>query len=83
MQRLLDCCDQYALEHHVVYNGGKSVCMLFHRKGYKSPIADLYLANSNLLYVNSHIYLGVILEERNCDKDITQQLKRLHTCTLS
>ncbi len=57
--------------------------MLFHRKGYKSPIADLYLANSNLLYVNSHIYLGVILEERNCDKDITQQLKRLHTCTLS
>ncbi len=54
MQRLLDCCDQYALEHDLLYNGSKSVCMLFRPKGYKSPVADLYLANGNLQYVNSH-----------------------------
>ncbi len=66
MQRLLDCCDQYALEHDLVYNGSKSVCMLlrprFRPKGHKCPVADFYLSNGNLQYVNSHKYLGIILE---------------------
>ena len=78
MQQLLDCCDQYALEHDLVYNGSKSVCMLFRPKGHNCPVADLYLSNGNLQYVNSHKYLGVILEDGNCDKDITRQLKRFH-----
>ena len=34
MQRLLDCCDQYALEHDLLYNLSKSVCMLFLPKGH-------------------------------------------------
>ncbi len=53
--------------------------MVFHSKGCKSPVADLYLPHSNLLYLlNSNKYLGVILEDGNCDKDVTQQLKRFH-----
>ncbi len=52
--------------------------MLFRHKGYKCPVADLYLSNANLQYVNSQKYLGVILEDGNCDKDVTRQLKRFH-----
>ncbi len=57
MQALLQICAEYATEHDLVYNGAKSVCILFRPKGFRSPVADLFLAGNRLLYVNSHRYL--------------------------
>ncbi len=78
MPTLLQLCEEYATEHDLVYNGAKSVCILFRAKGFRSPVADLILAGNRLLYVNSHSYLGVMIEVGKCELDIKRQLMKFY-----
>ncbi len=73
-----DCCDQYALGLDLVYNGSKSVCILFHPKDINVMLLTFIYLTVICMYANSHKYLGIILEDGNCDKDVTRQLKRFH-----
>ncbi len=78
MQTLLQICEECATEHDIIYNGAKSVCILFGPKGFRSPVAYLFLAGNRLLYVNSHSYLGVMIEVGKCEVDIKRQLMKFY-----
>jgi hypothetical protein len=67
MQRLLQCCDEYAIEHDLLFNGAKSVCMLFKPRNLKLHVLpDLVLNGKTLLYAEhlccmlSTIYIWVL-----------------------
>ena len=77
-QTLLQICEEYATEHDIVYNGAKSVCILFRPKGFRSPVADLFLAGNRILCVHSHRYLGVMIEVGKCELDIKRQLMKFY-----
>ncbi len=47
---------------------------LFQPKGFRSPVADLFLAGNRFLDVKSHRYLRVLLEVGKCELDIKRQL---------
>ncbi len=62
----------------LVYNGTKSVYLLFPPKNYKSPETDLLLSGKQLQYVPSHKYLCVIIEDGNCEADVKRQLMKFY-----
>ena len=55
MQRLLDICQRFGLEHNLSFNPEKSECIIF---GSKYSNLDLYLNNKLIPIVNEVTYLG-------------------------
>ena len=65
LQKLIRICEQYAIEHDIIYNVKKSVCMLVKSKKVqflKNP--TIMLCGAEMTYVDSYSYLGCIL---SCD----------------
>ena len=80
MQRLLRICEEYAVEHDILYNPQKTVCMLVRPKGLSDLRSmDLTVNGRNLRYVAQHKYLGVILSHDRSDVfDIKRQMRSLY-----
>ena len=70
LQILIDECTRYAIQHDIVYNTKKSVCMLVKSKKFDLRMRPcIKLDNNRLQYVTSYKYLGCLLTETLCDND--------------
>jgi len=72
MQQLLHICNQYAADHHLLYNGLKSFSMCFKPKTIKFNQPEFYLENRIIPSVTQCKYLGIMIDVKNCDIDMRQ-----------
>ena len=70
MQQLLSFCDIYAKEHDLLYNGGKSYSLCFKLKCSTFNIPTFTLNQLNIPNVNQSKYLGIVINETNCNPDL-------------
>lgn len=79
LQKLLDICVNYAIEHNITFNTKKSVAMYIKPKNiYLSNIPKVYMDGNCVEYKHKHKYLGVIVSsDRSCDFDIKRQTRNL------
>ena len=76
LQKLLDICSIYAIEHNIIYNTTKTLCMVIQSSKFKLlNIPSLYINNVKLQYVDSYKYLGMYIHVHNDDLDILRQLR--------
>ena len=76
LQSILNICEKYASDNDIVFNGKKSVCIVFKPDIYKLKSPDIVLDGAKLEYVENAKYLGVILNEK-CQDDNDIQLWHL------
>jgi hypothetical protein len=69
LQRLLDICHRFGIEHDVKYNLLKSVCIVFKPSRFKLKCPPVYLGDEIMNYQESVKYLGVLLTDNLCDND--------------
>ena len=62
MQQLLHICNQYAADHHLLYNGLKSFSMCFKPKTIKFNQPEFYLENRIIPSVTQCKYLGIMID---------------------
>ena len=81
LQRLLDCCHDFAIKNELVYNESKTKCMVFKPKCMSNLYVPCFYLNSvELLVTEKQKYLGVIItcdQEDNCD--IKRQIKSVYS----
>ena len=75
IQKLIKICEEYALDHDIVYNSKKSMCMLVHSKRVKfTEIPVITLCGETLKYKETVKYLGCMVSSDWCDdSDIDRQ----------
>jgi hypothetical protein len=79
LQKLINICKRYGIEHDIVFNPVKSVCMVFKPSRYKLYCPAVYLDNDRVEYVSAVKYLGVILNSSLEDNDeIMKQTRALY-----
>ena len=78
LQKLLDICHEYGVEHDVIYNPLKSVCMVFKPDRFSLKCPLVHLGNNVLEYQEKVKYLGVLLNDNlNDNDDIMKQMRGL------
>ena len=70
MQKLLDMCSSYAIEHLLTYNGSKSFSLCIKPKHIKFHAPCFYLNRLEIPRVDQCKYLGIMISIKNCDIDI-------------
>ena len=70
MQKLLNMCSSYAIEHLLTYNGSKSFSLCFKPKHIKFHAPSFYLNRLEIPRGDQCHYLGIIISIKNCDIDI-------------
>ena len=78
LQKLLDICHEYGVEHDVIYNPLKSVCMFFKPDRFSLKCPLVYLGNNVLEYQEKVKYLGVLLNDNLNDNDDMKQMRGLY-----
>ena len=78
MQQLLSICDIYAKEHDLLYNGGKSYSLCFKPKCSTFNRPTFTLNHLNIPNVNQSKYLGIVINETNCNPDLKRQMCKLY-----
>ena len=79
LQKLLDICHEYGVEHDVIYNPLKSVCMVFKPDRFSLKCPLVHLGNNVLEYQEKVKYLGVLLNNNlNDNDDIMKQMRGLY-----
>ena len=62
LQKLLDVCADYALDHDMVFNTKKTVCMAILPRNFRNFVAPtISLCGHALTYVNEYQYLGYLI----------------------
>ena len=84
LQKLLDICHEYGVEHDVIYNPLKSVCIVFKPDRFSLKCPLVHLGNNVLEYQEKVKYLGVLLNDKlNDNDDVMKQMRGLCSCELS
>ena len=78
MQQLLSICDIYAKEHDLLYNGGKSYLLCFKPKCSTFNRPTFTLNYLNIPNINQSKYLGIVINETNCNPDLKRQMCKLY-----
>ena len=79
LQKLLDICHEYGVEHDVIYNPLKSVCIVFKPDRFSLKCPLVHLGNNVLEYQEKVKYLGVLLNDKlNDNDDIMKQMRGLY-----
>ena len=78
MQQLLSICDIYAKEHDLLYNGGKSYSLCFKSKCSTFNRPTFTLNHLNIPNVNQSKYLGIVINETNCNPELKRQMCKLY-----
>ena len=78
MQQLLSICDICAKEHDLLYNGGKSYSLCFKPKCSTFNRPNFTLNHLNMPNVNQSKYLGIVINETNCNPDLKRQMCKLY-----
>ena len=77
MQKLLNLhvCSKYAVDHSLTYNANKSFSLCFLPRTVKISRPQLYLDTLAIPHVSECKYLGIIVCQKNCDRDLKRQMK--------
>ena len=81
LQKLLQICQQYALDNDMIYNAKKTVCMLISKRPnkYNMQIPQMFLDGNLLKWTSEHQYLGVLISsDFSDDADIKRQRKSIY-----
>ena len=78
MQKLLDMCSSYAIEHVLIYNGSKSFSLCFKLKHIKFHAPCFYLNRLEIPRVDQCKYLGIMISIKNGDIDIKRQMRKFY-----
>ena len=65
MQQLLNICQNYAIDHQLLYNGSKSYSLCFKSKSIKITQASFFLNLLKIPIVESCMYLGITISTKN------------------
>ena len=68
MQKLLNLCSKYAVDHSLKYNAKKSFSLCLQIR------PQLYLDTLVISHVSECKYLGIIVCQTNCDRDLKRQM---------
>ena len=61
LQKLIDCCCNFAVDNNIIFNSEKTVCMYLNSKRYKHLVKpSFYLNGAPICYVDKEKYLGFI-----------------------
>lgn len=80
LRRMLAICDQYALQHDIIFNTKKSLCMMIqsHKVKFNSS-PSMYINGKELNYVDTFRYLGYIISNDLSDgSDLDRQRRALY-----
>jgi len=84
LQKLINICSMYGIDHDIVYNPSKSICVVFKPNGYKLHCPSVSLNDSIIAYSASAKYLGVIITAKLNDNDeIVKQCRGLYARSYS
>ena len=76
LQKLFDICHEYGVEHDVIYNPLKYVCIVFKPDRFSLKCPLVRLGNNVLEYQEKVKYLGVLLNDKlNDNDDIMKQMR--------
>ena len=80
LQKLLNVCSEYGIEHNIVFNPKKSAIMSFKTKDSCEISLPNFLINGDKIEtVNDYCYLGHIIEKHLSDElDIERQRKKIY-----
>ena len=78
MQKLLNLCSKCAVGHFLTYNAKKSFSLCFIPRTVKISRPQLYLNTLVIPHVSECKYLGVIVSQKNCDRDLKRQMKKFY-----
>ena len=79
LQRLLNVCSVYGIEHDIKYNSAKSACLIFKPHYYKLCSPRVYLDNEVIAYVSTINYLGITLDTKLQDnEEMLKQVRKLY-----
>lgn len=79
LQKLLNICFSYGIEHDIVFNSSKSFHLVFKPRNCTYILPRVYLNSVMLPLVNETKYLGVMLDNNLCDDvEIKNQYCRLY-----
>ena len=84
LQKLLDICHEYGVEHDAFYNPLKYVCIVFKTDRFSLKCTLVHLGNNVFEYQEKVKYLGVLLNDNLSDNDdIMKQMRGLYARTNS
>ena len=79
LQKLLDICHEYGVEHDVIYYPLKSVCIVLKPDRFSLKCPLVHLGDNVLEYQEKVKYLGVLLNDNlNGNYDIMKQMRGLY-----
>ena len=76
MQKLLNLCSKYAVDHSLTYNAKKPFSLCFIPRTVKISRPQLYLDTLVIPHVSDCKYLGIIVCQMNCDGDLKRRMKK-------
>ena len=77
MQQLLNICQNYAIDHQLLYNGSKSYSLCFKSKSIKITQPLFFLNLLKIPIVGSCRYLGITISTTNSDLDLKRQMRKI------
>lgn len=80
LQKMLNICQEFAIDNSIVYNEKKTKLMCFKPKSLSDLyVPNIYLNNQHIHNVDNHRYLGMIIKDNlHDDYDIVRQTKALY-----
>ena len=75
-KKLLNLCSSYAVDHSLTYNAKK--CFRYLPRTVKIRRPQLYLDTLVIPHISECKYLGIIVCQKNCDRDLKRQMKRFY-----
>ena len=78
MQRLLNICEEYGVDHDLIYNSTKSMCMCFKTNNLSKHDPLFNLNNAQLQYVEEAKYRGVYIHKNSTDCDVKRQMRKFY-----
>ena len=76
MQKLLNLCSKYAVDHFLTYNAKKSFSPCFISRTVKISRPQQYLDTLVIPHVSECKCLGIIVCQKNCDRDLKRRMKK-------
>ena len=81
MQQLVNICQNYAIDHQLLYDGSKSYSLCFKSKSIKITQTLFFLNLLKVPIVESCRYLGNTISTKHSDLDLKKQIRKIYANT--
>ena len=79
MQTLLNICEEFSIQHELIFNSSKTKCMYFKPKYHKlKHLPTLTIGGLDIMYVDKCKYLGTFIEDGLTDSDVKRQMRKFY-----